>query len=284
MSEHLDTAMNFIGGKLAPSFSGQQFEVESPFFPGLKRVIPNSDNVDLSFAVSNAKKASQTASRLTFVQRKEILKKAADKLSANDDELEYLVKFQGIPKKVARQKVKEVSYLLKSLPEFVSSRYSTNTSDKLFHLYDSSGFVWKREIDGIISSFIASNDIRESAFVFGHIVLTGNTCIMKPSSVESYFPVKLANLITECGYPAGGLNVILFDTQDKSRHSLTYSIITESRARILFGDDATLEMLRFEILPDGTVIDHGRKGSFVLFGTGGAKICPFWHGRSKNYC
>ncbi|MBI2252317.1 MAG: aldehyde dehydrogenase, partial [Armatimonadetes bacterium] len=239
---------------------------------GLSRVMPNSDNVDISFTVSNAKKASQKASSLNFSQRKEILEKAGEKISINKDEIEYLVKFQGIPMKTAEQKIKESAYLFKTLPKLISARYSNNNSNRLFHLYNNdSGFIWKKELDGIVSAFIAGNDIRESAFVFGHIVLTGNTCIMKPSSIESYFPVKFAKLLTECGYPEGALNVINFDTQDKSRHSLAYSIIAESKARILFGGDATLEMLRFETLPDGAQIDHGKKGHFITFGTGGAK-------------
>ncbi len=263
---------NFIGGELKKSFSAQTFKVEFPFFPEDGLILPNSDSVDLSVTVSKAKKAMPRAAAIPLKQRIGILRSAAEKLTLKKEEIDYLVRTTGIPFSEVKKKAEEIKEMWTELPRHFTARYHAEEGDDaFFQRYVQGGMVYRRPLDGIISAFIASNDPRESAFVLGHMVLTGNVGILKPSSREPYFPVKLAQALTESGYPAGAINVILWDSQDRSRMPAAYQLIEESALRILFGDDATLNMLRYETSADGKTVDHGAKGKFILFGTGRSK-------------
>lgn len=260
---------NYIGGQLVDSFSKQQVKIKSPFFD-FSLEIPNSDPVDLAMALSSAKKAQFEVEKLSLSERADILKKASQNFRVTQEEIEYAVKMLGVPKKAIIQKTENSRYMLEHLFMHAKKRYRFIQNEFLHHHFDDNAFVYKRPLDKLCSCFIPGNDISVPAFVFAHTVLSGSRVIAKPSKDEPYFSVKIAKTITEAGYPKGGINVVVWDSADKNRKNMAHALIAETQVRIVFGDDATLQLLRFQET-NGQTKDHGINGSFVLYGTGRSK-------------
>ncbi len=236
---------NFIDGKKMDSFSKQQATIKSAFYD-FKIEIPNSDPTDLAIALSSSKKAKLEVEKLSLLQRAQILDKAAKNFQATEEEIEYAVKMLGVPKKMIIQKIENIKYILEKLFEHSKKRYNYIHNEFLHHHFDENAFVYKRPLDNLASCFVPGNDISVAAFVFAHTVISGSRMIAKPSKEEPYFTLKMAKTITEAGYPKGAINVIIWDSTDKTRKNMAHALIAETQSRIVFGDDSTLHALRFQ--------------------------------------
>lgn len=261
---------NFINGKMINSFSNEKVKITSHFFPSFEIEIPNSDPVDLAIALSSAKKAQEKVEQLSLEERAKILENAAKNFRVTDDEIQYAVKMLGMPKKVVLEKVLGIRHILEQQFDFSKKRYKYLRHEFLHHHFDDGAFVYKRPLDKLTAAFLPGNDITVSAFVLANAVLSGSRVIAKPSKEEPYFAMKVARLITEAGYPEGAINIVTWNSSDKNRKNMAHVLISETQVRVVFGDDSTLQTLRFQEL-EGQLKDHGVNGSFILYGTGRSK-------------
>ncbi len=260
---------NFINGELKDSFSKKKFNIESPFYKFIQE-IPNSDQTDLSLALSATKKSLNEVNKLNLADRVNILKKAAKEFNVTEEEIEYAVKVIGVQKKNIIKKTESIKYIFNNAYEFSKKRYNYLVDEFLYHRLDNNSLIYKKPLENISCCFLPGNDISVAAFVISHVVIAGTSIIIKASKEEPYFAIKIASLITKLGYPKGAINVLLWDTDDKTRKSLAYSLIDNTEVRIIFGDDSTLQYLRYEN-NGNKVIEHGKNGKFVLYGTGRSK-------------
>lgn len=101
---------NFINGELKDSFSKKKFNIESPFYKFIQE-IPNSDQTDLSLALSATKKSLNEVNKLNLADRVNILKKAAKEFNVTEEEIEYAVKVIGVQKKNIIKKTESIKYI-----------------------------------------------------------------------------------------------------------------------------------------------------------------------------
>ena len=266
---------NFIGGKFI-SYTHQKFKVNSPFYD-YSFNLPDSDLTDLTLALSSAKVSKEKLETTSLGERVEILKNTANSLDFSGTEIDYAIKMIGMPRNILKQRSEFVKSLFKEIPKIYECRngYSKEFLGKVVNGIRNSyeerkGIEYQKPLDGVIAAFLPNNDIAVSAFVLAHTTLTGNAIVMKPSSQEAYFSIKFAKALTDNGYPAGALNVITWDTENKSKKELSYHLIENTSTRIIFGSDDTIRQLRYKETDNG-IVNYGSKGNFVGFGTGRSK-------------
>ena len=259
------------------SFSGT-FSVKSSFYD-YSFELPNSSIVEINLASSAAMKARDQVAQLTFDQRKEILQRAVANYHIDNDELDHLVKMTGMPKKYVRKRIEFGKKVLSSLPNIVAMRYGhkfgTITREVFRNgssILRTTGYESHRPIDGLVAAFIPPNDPAEVSFLLGHIVMYGGTAIVKPSISEPYFSIKIAQLLTQAGYPKGALSVVHWDTRDESRNAVRSELIRRSSHRIIMGGKKTADLLLKEIDDQGRCVEeHYSTGKNCIFSSGHSK-------------
>ena len=251
---------NFVGGSLQDSLDGT-FRVSSPFFE-YSFEVPNSCVLDAGDTFSKAREAQKKCAILSLEERCSILKRAAEKFTISEEELTHLVKMQGMPCRFVEK------HAMYSREQFLHIAHAAEQRhgfalDQLGRSMGVCGFELSRPGDGIAVAFIPPNDPAEAAFVMSHAVLSGAALVVKPSQSEPYMALKVASLLTECGYPPGGISVLHWNTADASRKELTQALLRDSRYQIVMGDYETAYSLL------GSVENRT------------AKRCAFSAGRSK---
>jgi acyl-CoA reductase-like NAD-dependent aldehyde dehydrogenase len=140
----------------------------------------------------------------------------------------------GMPLTAMREKAGFIGKMLMGLPQ-------------IYEHTDIEG----RKPYGIVLACTPGNDISASTFVLANMVLTGSTGVIRPSSSEVHFTTKVAEILTESGYPAGALNVVNYG---RGRDTLTQILGNNTDLKIIFGDDSTVS--RFKEF-GGKVIGYG---------------------------
>ena len=231
---------NFIGGSLQDSLSGT-FHVSSPFFEYALDV-PNSCLLDAGDAFSAAKAAQGKCARLSIDERCQILQRAAEKFVLSDEERAHLVKMQGAPSRFvethamySRQQFLDTARAAEQRHGFILGNLGRSVSGH--------GFELNRPPEGIVAAFIPPNDPAEAAFVMSHAVMSGATLVLKPSRAEPYMALKVAGLLTECGYPPGGISVLHWNTAEESSQGLTQALLRDSKYHVVMGDYETAHSL-----------------------------------------
>jgi len=264
---------NFIDGELKKSFSGS-FTLKSSFFD-YNLELPNSSIIELNLAISCANKARDSVKKLDFEERCTILKKAAELYEVSDEELDHLVKMTGMPKKYVKERCGFGKIILNSIPNIVKNRYGHlfgEITKKIKGNDILKGYETHRPVDGIISAFVPPNDPAEVPFLLGHIVMYGGISIIKPSSQEPYFSLKIAELLTKAGYPKGALNVIQWNTSDESRKVVSLELVRKSNYRIIMGGKATADILLKTYDENEVLIEENYStGSNCIFSSGNSK-------------
>ncbi|MBW3003164.1 aldehyde dehydrogenase family protein [Candidatus Woesearchaeota archaeon] len=254
--------LNFVAGREKKSYSGE-FQVESQFYD-YRLILPNSSVVDLAAIVSPARTAG--CERLAIEDRMRILKRAAAALEFSNEEVEHLVKMTGMPVANVKQRLGFSRKLLDCVPDCIEERIG-NLHGLAARKINGSGLEMYLSPEGLICAFVPPNDPAESAFILAHTVMAGGSIIIKPSSLEPYLSVKFAKLLTECGYPKHGINVVHWNTSDEKRASMGHELVKRCYNRIVMGDRQTAEKLLEVYDENGNLI----RGNDCIYCAGNSK-------------
>ena len=264
---------NFIDGEYKKSFSGE-CSTKSPFYD-YSFELPNSSVVDVKLALSYATQARKIAHTLSFEQRAAIVMKAAASYQVTDEECEHLVKMTGMPRKHVHTRMSFGKHILESLPQMIRSRYGHafgTITRQILKNGHYAGYETHRSVDGVIAAFVPPNDPAELPFLLGHVVMYGGTIIVKPSISEPYMALKIAELLTKAGYPAGGLQVLQWNTADATRAQVSQELVRASSHRIIMGGHHTAEQLLKVHDNDGNITEeHYSSGRNCIFSSGNSK-------------
>ena len=115
-----ETIKNLIGGREIGL--GETFTVRSEFYEDYYTIVTDSNLFDIKMAVSKAKTAGMECNKMPFGERKKILHEAARKIAFSKKELEYVVKYTGMPLKQVKRQVEEIKTTLKIIPDLVEKR------------------------------------------------------------------------------------------------------------------------------------------------------------------
>jgi acyl-CoA reductase-like NAD-dependent aldehyde dehydrogenase len=195
----------WINGKWVEAESGKTYPVFNPATEEEIAQIPSGGKAEVDNAVEAARKAFPVWSKKSQLERSQMCLKIAAALKERHDELAALdVMEHGTP-------AKRADFIAADLPEwFEWAAYSArqlmgqtvpNSPDELDYL--------QREPVGVVAIITPWNyPLLMIVEKLAPALVVGNTCVIKPPSIDALTALKLAEILDTIGLPPGTVNVI----------------------------------------------------------------------------
>lgn len=269
----------FIDGRFVDAEDGATIDVLNPHDGSLITRVAEAKEVDVEKAVAAAKKAFPKWRDTPAAERGDLLRKLADKIEDNYEELAYLESLDtGHPIRDTR--------FLDVKRTLLNFRYFAGLADKIDgrEVPVDPGLlnIVKRVPVGVVGQIVPWNfPLMFCSWKLGPALAAGNTIVMKPSELVPLSTLKLAELVAEVGFPEGVFNVVpgyghiagqrLAEHKDVQKIAFTGS--TETGRKIVEASVGNLKKLQLElggkganVIFDDARIDDAVKGSaFAIF-------------------
>ncbi|QKG45575.1 betaine-aldehyde dehydrogenase [Providencia rettgeri] len=161
---------------------------------------------DIQWAVESAKQGQKVWAAMTAMERSRILRRAVDILRERNDELAYL---ETLDTGKALSETRYVDIVTGAdVLEYYAGLIPMLEGQQI-PLRDSSFAYTRREPLGVVAGIGAWNyPIQIALWKSAPALAAGNAMVFKPSEVTSLTALKLAEIYTEAGVPAGVFNVV----------------------------------------------------------------------------
>lgn len=246
---------NLIGG-LNVNLNKKYFTVKSQFYDDFFVLLVDSGVLDVSVALSKVKNSWDDCQKLSFKERVGIIEKAAKNLSFSEDEIQSIVKIIGIPITYISKQINQIPEIMVSFWDTITKRYGFDYEQIGLDFMENKNFhkiEFRTPIEGFVYAITPGNDPRITAVVSTISVLLGIPCIIKPSKTDNIIPIKIVKAIIDAGYPANGLSILFFDSENPKSKELNFKICDEANVIWPFGDDNTINnLIRIE---NKTILD-----------------------------
>ena len=202
---------HFIDGKIVSGKSDRKGKVFNPAIGKQESEVRLGTKQDLDLAVQKAKKAFETWSNVTPIQRARIIFKYKEIIEKNSDLLaKMIVSEHGKVYEDAKGSLTrglEVVEFACGIPQMLKGDFTENVGTNI----DS----WSvRQPLGVCAGITPFNfPAMVPMWMFPMAIACGNTFILKPSEKDPSCPLKLAELFSEAGLPDGVLNVVNGDKE-----------------------------------------------------------------------
>lgn len=196
----------YISGQYVAASSGETFDSINPATGEVLAKVQRASQADVDRAVTSAAEGQKVWAAMTAMQRSRILRKAVDILRARNDELAVLETLDtGKP-------LSETRYVDIVTGADVLEYYAgliPAIEGEQIPLRETSFVYTRREPLGVVAGIGAWNyPIQIALWKSAPALAAGNAMIFKPSEVTSLTALKLAEIYTEAGLPAGVFNVL----------------------------------------------------------------------------
>ncbi len=195
----------FIGGKWCAADSGKTMVTVSPTTGEDLAAVPMAGKIDVDRAVKAARSAFPAWSKLKQSERSAMLNKVAAVIRENAHELAMCeVLEHGTPYNDA------FGVVMGAADKY---DYSASVAQALMgtHIPMEPGMVsyFRREPFGVAALIIPWNfPIIMTAVKMSAVIAVGNTCVVKPPSINSMTVLKFAEVVAKAGLPDGVFNVV----------------------------------------------------------------------------
>ena len=202
---------HFIDGKIVSGTSDRKGKVFNPAIGKQESEVRLGTKQDLDLAVQKAKKAFETWSNVTPIQRARIIFKYKEIIEKNSDLLaKMIVSEHGKVYEDAKGSLTrglEVVEFACGIPQMLKGDFTENVGTNI----DS----WSvRQPLGVCAGITPFNfPAMVQMWMFPMAIACGNTFVLKPSEKDPSCPLKLAELFSEAGLPDGVLNVVNGDKE-----------------------------------------------------------------------
>ena len=197
---------NFIGGEWVAADDGGTIEVTNPATMAVLGTVPKAGKAETARAIAAAEIAMPAWRRKTAKERAQVLRRFADLMMANQDDLANLMTAeQGKPLAEAKGEVAYAASFLEWFGEEAKRIYGETIPS---HAPDKRIIVMKEPV-GVVAAITPWNF--PSAMItrkIGPALAAGCAVVVKPASQTPYSALALAELSVRAGLPAGLLNVI----------------------------------------------------------------------------
>ncbi len=200
------TPKMWIGNKWVDAASGKTYKVVNPATEEEIAQVPLADKGDVDKAVAAAKKALPVWSKKSQDERTEIINKIAATMREFGPELAKLdVLDHGTPAKMAfgmsMGGAKQLEWAGQAARAMMGEYIPSSRAKTLFWL--------KREPIGVCALIIPWNGPLAMLITkMSQALAVGNTCVIKPPSIDSLTSLKFAEILEKCGLPEGTVNII----------------------------------------------------------------------------
>jgi len=198
----------FIDGRHVDAFDGRTFDCISPIDGRVLAQVARCGPEDVERAVRAARRAFDAGrwSEASPVQRKRVLLKLAELLEQHAEEL-ALLETLDMGKPIRDSVQVDVSAAVRCM------RWTAEAIDKVYDQIaptgrDELGLI-TREPLGVIAAIVPWNfPLLMAAWKIAPALATGNSVILKPSEKSPLTALRIAELGSEAGLPAGVFNVL----------------------------------------------------------------------------
>ncbi|WCE07577.1 betaine-aldehyde dehydrogenase [Pseudomonas sp. JBR1] len=196
----------YIGGRYVAATGGATFETLSPATGEVLAVVQSASRADVDKAVAAAAEGQKVWAAMTAMQRSRILRKAVDILRARNDELALL---ETLDTGKALSETQAVDIVTGAdVLEYYAGLVPALEGEQI-PLRETSFVYTRREPLGVVAGIGAWNyPIQIALWKSAPALAAGNAMIFKPSEVTPLTALKLAEIYTEAGLPAGVFNVV----------------------------------------------------------------------------
>lgn len=252
----------FIDGKFVDALAGRTIDVINPHNGSLITKVAAAGAEDVDIAVAAAAKAFPAWRDTSATERGDLLRKLADKLEQNFEEMCQLESLDtGHPIRDTR--------FLDVKRTIINFRYFSGLADKIDgrEVPVDPGLlnIVKRVPVGVVGQIVPWNfPLMFCSWKLGPALAAGNTVVLKPSEIVPLSTLRLAEILAEVGFPPGVVNVVpgygatagqrLAEHPDVQKIAFTGS--TETGRKIVQASTGNLKKLQLEL---------GGKGANIIF-------------------
>ncbi|UDQ74486.1 betaine-aldehyde dehydrogenase [Pectobacterium brasiliense] len=203
---HYGLQQLYINGTYVDSTGDDTFEAINPANGDIIAHIQSATAADVDRAVSAATSGQKVWAAMTAMERSRILRRAVDILRERNDEL-ALLETHDTGKPLSETRTVDIVTGADVL-EYYAGLIPMLEGQQI-PLRDTSFAYTRREPLGVVAGIGAWNyPIQISLWKSAPALAAGNAMIFKPSEVTSLTALKLAEIYTEAGLPAGVFNVL----------------------------------------------------------------------------
>ncbi|UAY93616.1 betaine-aldehyde dehydrogenase [Pectobacterium polaris] len=203
---HYGLQQLYINGTYVDSTGDDTFEAINPANGDIIAYIQSATAADVDRAVSAATAGQKVWAAMTAMERSRILRRAVDILRERNDEL-ALLETHDTGKPLSETRTVDIVTGADVL-EYYAGLIPMQEGQQI-PLRDTSFAYTRREPLGVVAGIGAWNyPIQIALWKSAPALAAGNAMIFKPSEVTSLTALKLAEIYTEAGLPAGVFNVL----------------------------------------------------------------------------
>jgi betaine-aldehyde dehydrogenase len=199
----------YIGGAYVDATSGETFDTLDPATGETLATVQQASAADVDRAVQSARDGQREWAALTAMQRSRILRRAVEILRERNDELAAL-ETRDTGKAIAETRAVDIVTGADVIEYYAG--LATAIEGQQIPLRPSSFVYTRREPLGVCAGIGAWNyPIQIACWKSAPALAAGNAMIFKPSEITPLSALKLAEIYTEAGVPAGVFNVVQGD-------------------------------------------------------------------------
>ncbi|SAL62048.1 betaine aldehyde dehydrogenase [Caballeronia arvi] len=199
----------YIGGEYVDATSGETFDTLDPATGETLARVQQASQADIDRAVRSAREGQREWAAMTAMQRSRILRRAVDLLRARNDEL-AAIETRDTGKPIAETRAVDIVTGADVIEYYAG--LATAIEGEQIPLRESSFVYTRREPLGVCAGIGAWNyPIQIACWKSAPALAAGNAMIFKPSEVTPLTALKLAEIYSEAGVPAGVFNVVQGD-------------------------------------------------------------------------
>ncbi|MDN7737307.1 MULTISPECIES: betaine-aldehyde dehydrogenase [Burkholderia] len=196
----------YIGGAYVDATSGISFDSLDPATGEHLATIQQAGEADVQRAVESAREGQRVWAAMTAMQRSRILRRAVELLRERNDELAEL-EMRDTGKPIAETLAVDIVTGADVIEYYAG--LATAIEGLQIPLREESFVYTRREPLGVCAGIGAWNyPIQIACWKTAPALAAGNAMIFKPSEVTPLSALKLAEIYTEAGVPAGVFNVV----------------------------------------------------------------------------
>jgi acyl-CoA reductase-like NAD-dependent aldehyde dehydrogenase len=251
----------WIDGQWVEAETGKTIKVINPANGEEFASVPMGGKAEVDKAVKAARKAFPIWSKKPQAERSKIMLEIADALKAKSKEIAELESLDhGFPIGVAENVVQ----LPWRIFEFCAQIAKSLTTQVIpipgnFHVY------MQREPYGVTALITPWNvPVNSVAKKVAYSIAVGNTCVVKPASVDCLTALKFAEILEKSGLPAGTVNIITgpgsstgtYLASHPGINMISFTGSSETGKAIMATASGTLKKIQLEL---------GGKNPFIVF-------------------
>ncbi|MCR4909522.1 MAG: aldehyde dehydrogenase family protein [Lachnospiraceae bacterium] len=199
-----------INGAPADATGGATIDVINPADGSVVDTVPSATKEDVDRAVAAAKAAQKEWAKVPVYERVEIMYKFLELVERDKEDLARTLSNEtGKPITEARAEIGNIPIAFKAFSERAKHFYGSTIPEGMEAGQDKTILIVKKEPLGVVAAVIPFNfpcDLFDQKVA--PALLTGNACIVKPSTDNPLTLCKLTHLMNEAGVTKGAISIV----------------------------------------------------------------------------